>query len=254
MKNSIQRVLITGMSGLIGGIMRRTLEEKYELVALNRRPVSGVRCYQADISDLNAIRPAFEGIDVVLHLAAIARGKASWEEVLQHNVIGTYNVFEAARGAGVRRVVFASSGAVVMGYETDSPYKELTQGPDQPLPDKWPLITSESPFRPHELYGCSKVWGEALGRFYCDRYGLSVVCVRIGAVLSEDRPTAPRHFSVWCSHRDLAQLLEKCMVAPDELRYDIFYAVSNNQRGYRDLAHAREVLGYVPQDSADTFA
>jgi len=253
MKKSIRRILITGMSGLIGGIMHRALEGKYELVALNRRPVPGVRCYQADISDLSAIRPAFEGVDVVLHLAAVAHGGAPWEEVLRHNVIGTYYVFEAAREAGVQRVVFASSGAVIMGYEADLPYKKLVEGPDNPLPEEWPLLTHASPFRPHGLYGCSKIWGEALGRYYCDRYGLSVICVRIGAVLPGDKPTAPRHFSVWCSHRDVAQLLEKCLIAPSELRYDIFYAVSNNRRNYRDLTHAREVLGYIPQDSADVF-
>src|SRR5437667_9148293 len=108
------RVLITGMSGLIGGIMHRALGKKYDLVALNRRPVPGVRCHQADIADLSAIRPAFEGAETVLHLAALARGTGTWEEILHHNVIGTYNVFEAAREAGVRRVVFASSGSVIL--------------------------------------------------------------------------------------------------------------------------------------------
>ena len=247
------RVVITGMSGLIGGIMRRALEGKYELVALNRRQVPGVQCCQADIADLGAIRPAFQGADVVLHLAAVARSEAPWEEVLEHNVIGTYNVFEAARAAGVKRVVFASSGAAISRSELDSPYRELVEGPDKPLPDRWPLVTHESPFRPHGLYGCSKVWGEALGRHYCDQYRLSVICVRIGAVLPEDRPSAARHYSVWCSQRDVAQMLEKCIAAPDQLRYDTFYVVSNNRRNYRDLAHAREVLGYVPQDSADAF-
>jgi nucleoside-diphosphate-sugar epimerase len=239
------------MSGLIGGIMRRTLKSKYELVALNRRPVPGIRCYQADIADLAAIRPAFAGVEVVLHLAAFAQADAPWDDVLKNNVIGTYNVFEAAREAGVRRVVFASSGAVISDYELDSPYRELAAGPGQPIPEEWAMITHESLFRPHGLYGCSKVWGEALGRHYADRHGLSVLCVRIGGVTAEDRPTIPRHYSVWCSHRDVAQMLEKCIAAPPELRFDIFYAVSNNRRNYRDLAHAREVLGYVPQDSAD---
>ena len=142
------RVLITGMSGLIGGIMRRALERKYELVALNRRPVNGLSSYQADIADLAAIRPAFAGVHVVLHLAALAHAEAPWEGVLQNNVIGAYNVYEAAREAGVQRVVFASSGSVVSGYETDSPYKELVQGPGQPLPDQWNALTHQSPFRP----------------------------------------------------------------------------------------------------------
>jgi nucleoside-diphosphate-sugar epimerase len=246
-----ERVLITGMSGLIGGIMRRALEDKYELVALNRRAVPGLRCYQADIADLAAIRPAFAGVRAVLHLAAYAHAEATLAEVLPSNIIGTYNVYEAARQAGVQRVVFASSGAVISAYERDAPYSELVKGPSSSLPDPWSMITHQSPFRPQDLYGCSKVWGEVVGRHYCDRYGLSVVCVRIGAVTADDRPTTPRHFSVWCSHRDVAQMLEKCIAAPAELSYDVFYAVSNNRRRYRDVAHAREVLGYLPLDSAD---
>src|SRR5262249_36566884 len=82
-----------------------------------------------------------------------------------------------------------------------------------------------------------------------DRHGLSVLCVRIGAVVAEDRPLTPRHFSVWCSQRDVAQVLDKCVTAPSQLRYDIFYAVSNNRRNYRDFAHARAVLGHEPRDS-----
>ena len=248
-----KRILITGMSGLIGGIMRRALEDKYELVALNRRAVPGIPCVQADISDFQAIEPAFEGVDVVLHLAAVARSDAPWQDVLRHNLTGTYNVFEAARQASVGRVVFASSGAVISRCELDPPYRQLVEDPDRSPPDQWATITHLSPFRPDGLYGCSKIWGEALGRHYVDCHGLSVICVRISAVLADDRPTSPRHYSVWCSHRDVTQMLEKCIAAPDDVRYDVFYAVSNNCRNYRDLEHAREVLGYEPQDSADEF-
>src|SRR5713226_3502529 len=97
-------VLVTGMSGLIGSAVRRHLGEKYELSALNRGQIPGVPCHRADIADLEAILPAFEGQDTVVHLAAIARGDATWEEILHHNVTGTYNVFEAARRAGVKRI------------------------------------------------------------------------------------------------------------------------------------------------------
>ena len=248
------RILITGMSGLIGGIMRRALEGRYELVALNRRDVPGVCCHRADIVDLEAIRPAFEGVDVVLHLSALAQADAGLEGIVHHNVVGTYNVFEASREAGVKRVVFASSGATVSNYELDSPYSKLVAGPDQSLPDPWPMVTHLSPPRPQGLYGCSKIWGEAVGRMYSDEHKLSVICVRIGAVLENDRPNQPRQYSVWCSHRDIAQMLEECITAPDEPRFDIFYAISNNCRAYRDWTHARDVLGYGPQDSADVFS
>src|SRR5262245_38331624 len=122
-----QRVLVTGMSGLIGGAVRRRLEGGYDLRALNRGPVAGVPCHRADIADLEAIRPAFEGVDAVVHLAA-AVGHPGWPDVLRKNVIGAYNVFEASRLAGVARVVYASSGATVSNCELDSPYREIAAG------------------------------------------------------------------------------------------------------------------------------
>ena len=120
---SKKRVLITGMSGLIGQVCQRELGDSYALSALNRTSVAGVPCFQADIADLEAIRPAFEGVDVVVHLAAIAKGDATWEEVLPHNIVGTYNVFEAARIAGVKRIISASSGAAVSDSEREMPYR-----------------------------------------------------------------------------------------------------------------------------------
>lgn len=247
-----QKVLVTGMSGLIGGAVRKCLEGKYELRALNRRPIAGVACHQADIADLSAIQAAFAGIDVVVHLAAIVDASATWEQVLTHNLVGTYNVFEASRRAGVKRVIYASSGATVSGCERDSPYSALAAGRYDEVAT-WPKLTHETPPRPAGLYGCSKLWGEALARYYSDVHGLSMIGLRIGAVNREDRPTAPRHFSVWCSQRDIAQMVEKCVAAPDSVRFDIFYVVSNNKWSYRDLEHARAVVGFEPVDKAEDY-
>ena len=122
-------------------------------------------CHQADIADLEAIKPAFSGIDAVVHLAAAVGGGASWPDILAGNVIGTYNVFEAARLAGVPRVVYASSGATVSGCEREPPYRGLAQGRYEEAP-AWPILTHEAALRPVGLYGCSKVWGEALARHY----------------------------------------------------------------------------------------
>src|SRR5439155_1541650 len=102
------------------------------------------------------------------------------------------------------------------------------------------------------VYGASKVWGEALARHYADAHRLSVLCVRIGHVTAEDRPRAPRDFSVWCSQRDIARMIEACLRAPATLRFDVFFAVSNNKWSYRDLDHARRVLGFEPLDAAET--
>jgi len=167
-------------------------------------------------------------------------------------VVGTYNVFEAARRAGVSRVVYASSGATVSAWERDPPYSALVAG----LYDQagtWKAMTHETPPRPSGLYGASKIWGEAIARHYADAYGLSAICVRIGRVRAEDRPTSAREFSVFCSQRDVVRMLELCIAAPAALKFDIFYAVSDNRWGYRDLEHARTVLGFEPRDRAEDY-
>jgi nucleoside-diphosphate-sugar epimerase len=244
------RVLVTGLSGLIGRALRKQVDGRYDLRALNRSAVEGLPCHQADIADLDAIKPAFAGVETVVHLAAQV-GNPAWEAVLRHNITGTYNVFEAAREAGVKRVVFASSGAAVSGIESDKPYSDLVAGRYEGL-QSWPILTHLSPLRPSGLYGASKIWGEALGRDYADAHGLSVICVRIGRVHAEDRPRSAREFSVWCSQRDIARFLESCVDAPEAVRFEIFFCTSRNKWGYRDLEHPRVVLGWEPVDAAES--
>jgi nucleoside-diphosphate-sugar epimerase len=150
----------------------------------------------------------------------------------------------------VARVVFASSGATVAGYERDSPYAEIVSGRASDV-DPWPMLTDGSPLRPGTIYGASKVWGEALGRYYADAHGLSVICLRFGSVNEQDRPVTTREWAVWCSLRDAVQGIERAVTAPLELRYAVVHIVSDNRFGYRDLAQARRVLGYVPLDRAE---
>ncbi len=245
-----RRLLITGLSGLIGGALRKHVEGTYTLRALNRRAVPGVDCHLADLGDLAAIRPAFAGIDTVVHLAAAAGDNNAPADILRSNVMGAYHVFEAARLAGVARVIFASSGATVAGWEREPPLAHVVAGDYDKL-GAWAKLTHESPLRPGGLYGASKVWGEALARHYSDAYGMSVICLRIGRVKEEDRPTGPRDLSVWCSQRDVVRMLVACIEAPATLRFDTFFVVSNNRWSYRDLEHARAVLGWAPVDSAD---
>lgn len=246
-----KRILVTGMSGLIGGAVRQRLESGYELTALNRSPVPGVPTVQADIADFDAILPAFEGQETVVHLAASARGRDPWERVRDPNLIGTYNVFEAARQARVSRVIFASSGSTISGWELVQPYRAIVNGDYESVRHPWPMITHETPIRPAGVYGATKVWGEALARQFTDSVELSIICLRIGLVNSVDRPTDSRQFSVWCSQRDISQMVEKCIEAPPELRFDIFYALSRNKWSYRDISHARDVVGFEPEDEAE---
>ncbi len=248
-----KKVLVTGMSGCIGGAVLRRLGQKYDFTALNRRPMQEVRSVTADISDYNSIRPHFDGQDVVVHLAASLGPDVTTKDIIDNNVSGTLNVLEAARQAEVKRVVFASSGAIILNYVLDSPWRELESGEYDKLPPTWPMITHESPIRPNGLYSCSKVWGEAVGRWYADSHGMSVLCIRFGWVPANDRPSTVRSRAVWCSHRDAAQMVEKCIDAPESLRFDIFFAVSKCKYNYRDITHARDVIGFEPLDNADDY-
>ena len=246
-------VLVTGMSGLIGSAMRRHLDPAaYELRALGRREVPGVATHRADIADLDAIAPAFAGVDAVVHLAAVVQLDPPFPILRDANLTGTYNVFEAARRAGVKRVIFASSGAVITGWEKAEPYVSLAAGRYEGLRD-WPMMTHETPLRPNGLYGASKAWGEALARQFSDAHGMSMLCVRIGRVTATDRPQEPREFAVWCSQRDIVRMIERCLAAPPTVRFDTFFVTSRNRWGYRDLSHARDVVGFEPIDAAEDY-
>ncbi len=245
-------VLVTGLSGLIGGAVLKHLGDAYELRGLNRRPVPGVVCHQADIADLEDIAAAFTGVQTVVHLAATVGADAPFADLLHSNIAGTYNVFEAARRAEVPRIVFASSGNTVTAYEREMPYRALVTGRYDEVPDDRGWIQPTAA-RPGSLYGCSKLWGETLGRHYADVHGMSVLCLRIGNVNSADRPLHVRDFAVWCSQRDAAQAIERAINAPASLRYEVVFVTSENQWGYRDLARTRAVLGFVPRDRAEDY-
>ena len=244
-------ILVTGMSGLIGGALRERLAPHARLSALNRQIVEGVPTTRADLADFDAIRPAFDGQEAVVHLAAKAGNHYSWEELLQTNVVGTRNVVEAAREAGCKRLIFASSGATVTGWEHDEPYKALAEGRYGDVPDSWPMIRHDMPTRARGTYGATKVWGEALCRDAADSSRLSVLCLRIGYVNTEDRPLRPRHFSVWCSQHDVVEAIALAVDAPPERHFDVFFVNSRNRWGYRDLSHAGEAVGFVPRDAAE---
>ena len=247
----MQNILITGATGLIGTAAVASLRTRYNLRALNRRPLPNIDCHKADIADLDAIRPAFVGMDAVVHLAAQIENDIA--AIFHANLQGTGNVFAAAHEAGVRRVLFASSGSVMGGYAARSPYKELLAGEYDQVPAEWPMLTAQSPLRPTGLYAASKVWGEELGREYASACGMSVLCLRFGRVNPENRPTHSREFCVWCSQRDAVQMIEKCLAAPLDLPFDTFFVNSDNKWGYRDLEHARQTVGFVPEDRAEDY-
>ena len=254
-----RRVLVTGAAGTIGRAVRRHLIEDYTFRNLDLVPTEGDSVV-ADVSDLDAIQPAFEGIDAVVHLAATISVHSPWEDVLPANIVGTYNVFEAAKRAGVKCVVFASSNHTVGGYESDG-------APSIYALDDPRVIDINVPLRPDSYYGVSKVFGEALGRYYSDTFGLRVLCLRIGTVRPDDDPLAPeiatssswlpltpeqgyeRLRATWLSQRDCAHLIGQCIEA-EHVPYGIYYGISNNLRRMWEIESAKSDLGYDPQDQA----
>ena len=246
------RVLVTGMAGTIGGVIRRYLGDKYDLAGLDRVPVDGVASCVADISDLSSIRPAFEGQDTVVHLAADPSPSASWDSTLQHNLVGTYNVLEASREAGVRRVVFASTNHVVgYHYLNQEPYKTVVDGRHRDVPKPFDLIDART-MRPDGYYGVSKHFGESIGSYYQDEHGMSFIAIRIGWVTKDDKsPDGSALWkALWLSHRDGAHLVERCIEAPSSVGFAVVYGVSNNTTRFLDIETAKELIGYDPQDDA----
>jgi nucleoside-diphosphate-sugar epimerase len=254
-KQDKPNVLVTGASGLIGGLSIRDLGHKYAFSGLSRRPVAGIPHIQADITDKAAVRRACEGMDMVLHLAAETEDYDDWDKVMSITIGGTLNLFRAAQAAGVRRVVFMSTGSTMCGYEwfEGSPYGALARNEIGRLPVDAPMLTHADPPRPDSFYGVGKLFGENTGRLFSDRYGMSVLCIRLGAVLPDDRPALIRHFPGYLSQSDAVQMIDKCLGAPMSLKYDIFDAISENSRRWRDTSHAKDVLGWRPTGSSDNF-
>lgn len=232
----MQRVLITGAAGTIGRSLRTGLRGRYPIlrlvdVAPQPPAEAGEEVMTIDLNDRSATEAVMKGVDMVVHLAAVVR-EGDFDNILTGNITTTYSVFEAARRAAVRRIIFASSHHVMGFYARGE-----TVGPDDPV-------------RPDSFYGVSKVFGEALGRLYADKYGLEVICLRIGAFA--ERPTRPRHLSAWLSPRDCVQLVQRCLDVP-AVGFVVVYGVSaNTRRWWKDDAAAS--LGYQPQDNAEEFA
>ncbi|WP_181781687.1 NAD-dependent epimerase/dehydratase family protein [Pseudonocardia pini] len=224
----MERVLITGAAGRIGRMLRERLSG-YELRLLDVEPVPGG--IAASVTDLEAMVEACAGVDAVVHLGGIS-GEASWERIRDTNIEGTYCVFEAARRAGVRRVVYASSNHAV-GF--------VPTAPD--LPD-------DLPPRPDTFYGVSKVLGEALGALYHDRHGMDVVCLRIGSCF--DEPHDLRGLATWLSPNDCARLVEAALTC-EEPGFRTVWGISANTRRVWSL-EGGAAIGYHPVDDAEVYA
>ncbi|MEV1008084.1 NAD(P)-dependent oxidoreductase [Streptomyces sp. NPDC049881] len=235
----LRTVAITGAAGQIGSVVRRALRSEAErLIALDRVPLEAEApnetARQVELRDPGAVVAALAGTgtDAVLHLGGIA-DEAPLAELLAANVLGTQHVLEAARRLGIPRVVLASTNRVT-GFH---PTRRLT-GPADPT-------------RPDGLYAVSKVAVEALGRMYAEKFGLSVIALRIGSF--EESPTEPRHLATWLSPRDAVGFVRAALTAPPSPGFRVVYAVSANTRRFWELP-APTTLAYTPVDDAETYA
>lgn len=256
MAGSINNVLITGSTGMIGRMLTSAFKDKFNVSGLDiASPPSSsdTPTTVADGSDFDAMLPAFNGIDAVVHLAANAPVETPWPDVLKNNISATHNVYEAARQSGVKRIVFASSNHAVGRFENDEPYKSIVAGDYTGLkPGEFQRVDNTVPVRPDSDYGISKVFGEATGRYYSERFGIEVACLRIGTANAHNSPVqSVRQMATWLSHRDLAQLVERCLTQP--LKFEIFYGVSNNTWRFWDIQYAADKIGYAPQDNAEDW-
>lgn len=234
-----ERILITGGAGAIGTMLRSRMAGPDRILRLldivpppQPAPGEHVETVHADITDLGAMQDAAHDVDAIIHLGGIAH-EADWRSILHTNIHGTYTVLEAARSAGVTRVILASSNHAV-GFH---PYSDDLV-PDYVFP------------RPDTYYGVSKATNEALGSLYYDRYGINVLCVRIGSCF--EKPQEHRMLWTWLSPDDCARLMEALLSAPVP-GFRVLWGISANTRGRFSLDEAR-ALGYQPQDDAEDYA
>ncbi|MFP4376017.1 MAG: NAD-dependent epimerase/dehydratase family protein [Spirochaetales bacterium] len=232
-------VAVTGAAGRIGSYFAEHSAKRYKLILVEHPEVTvpeelarlgEVR--SADLVNINEVRDGLAGADIVLHLGAIPSASANWKELLPNNIVATRNAFAAAHEIGAKRLIFASSIHAVSGYPTD--YQ----------------VHPDDPVNPADLYGVTKAFGEAMGRFYAEQHGLSVIAVRIAAFQPPERAKqvdAVRLMRAFVSDRDLTQLFHRA-IDNTTLRFAILHGVSKNHFNRMDIGLAEELLGYEPQD------
>lgn len=230
-----KRLLLTGAAGGLGQELRRRLPhycDTLRLSDINDLGSAGEReeLMPARLEDAAAVHQLLEGVDAVVHLGGVST-EQPWEPILQANIVGLFNLYEAARKQGVKRILFASSNHVTGFYRQDE------------------VIDARDPMRPDGLYGLSKAFGESLSRFYWDRHGIETVCVRIGSSFPE--PRNRRMLATWMSYDDLERLVVASLTAP-VVGHSILFGISDNHTRFYDNKYGQH-LGYRPQDSSEPF-
>jgi nucleoside-diphosphate-sugar epimerase len=233
------KILVTGPGGRIGPHVLPLLRPHFTLRLLDAKPLladGDDEVIQADLRDFDAVRQACHGVRTMVHLAAVSDEDDFHTRLLPMNLLGVYNAFEAARQAGVKKVVYASTCQTIVNYGDGV------------------RVTPDMPVRPVTVYACTKVFGEALARHYSDLHGMSMICLRIAWFQGYDSAllrTRPDMLKYWCSPRDLAQLIVKSIQA--DLPFAIFFGLSKNEGNLWDLSNAEKLIGYQPEDCGARF-
>lgn len=232
------KLLLTGPSGRVGPCLVEAFRPKYDLVTFDL-PGCGAD-FEGDLTDIAPLQAAMRGCEVVIHLAAVSDEAPFVEKLVPSNIIGVFNILEAARLEGVRRVVFASSCQAIFGWHRREPKKTGVEVEDGP--------------RPSTLYGATKVMAETMGRFYHDKHGLEFVGIRIGAFQPYDSEwlAKGRGEFVWLSPRDCVQIFERAIETPD-VGWAVVNATSQTSQSFMSLEGARDRLGFVPIDHTRDF-
>ena len=232
---SHQRILMTGAAGKLGQALREPLKANCAVLRLSDRMAfgaakAGEEVMLADLADGPAVSALVQDVDAIVHFGGVSI-EGPFNPILNANIVGIVNLYEAARRHGVRRIVFASSNHVTGFYKQSE-----TIGVDRPA-------------RPDGFYGLSKAFGEDVARLYFDRHGIETACVRIGSSFPEPRDR--RMLATWLSYGDLYRLVTACLTTP-VLGHSIIFGMSDNAVTWWDNSAARHI-GYVPQDSSDVF-
>lgn len=230
-----KRLLLTGAAGNLGGELRPRLARYCDTLRLSHRsdmgPAgAGEEVVIADLADKDAVLHLLAGVDAVVHMGGVST-EQPWDAILAGNIVGAYNLYEAARKNGVKRIVFASSNHVTGFYRQDQ------------------VIGPKDPVRPDGLYGLSKAFGENLAQLYWDRYGVETVSLRIGS--SFTAPKDRRMLATWMSFDDTERLVVAALTAP-VVGHSVIYGMSDNATTWWDNTSARHI-GYRPQDSSEVF-
>ncbi|KWK48406.1 NAD-dependent dehydratase [Burkholderia stagnalis] len=231
-----RRLLLTGAAGNLGCQLRGALAGWADIVRVSDvAPLGDAAAHEevrgVDLADRQAVMALVDGVDAIVHFGGISVD-APFDDLLEANIRGTYNLYEAARKHGVKRIVFASSNHAI-GFH---PVTEV--------------LDADSPQRPDSLYGVTKCFGEALSRYYFDRFGIETVCVRIGS--SFEAPKNPRMLVTYLSYRDLIELV-RCSLLTNRVGHVVVYGMSDNPVKWWDNTKAG-FLGFRPRDSSEPFA